>query len=87
MESKKGGNKLVKFIEVECGIGDTVYCVRDGEVLKMKVEFIYINKDGSIRYHARNNDERFNFRGKGIGRDVFFTLTDALESKWRIKHD
>lgn len=68
-----------------CHIGDTLYCLDDGHIYKVKVRSMRIHEDGvTILYHFN----KFGYcEGSGVfGKTLFLTKEDA-EEKRRENHE
>ena len=76
---------MTKYVEVAFVPGDQIYVIRDGAILEMEIEYVYIGR--KKRYHAKSEDASFNFRDPGVGRDVFYTKEAAEEALAFAKED
>ena len=78
---------MKKTIEVDVNVGDIVWVIKDGKMHMMMVDYIYINRSGRNRYHARNSETKVNFRGAGIGRDVFERYDEAVTALRKMEQE
>lgn len=69
-----------RIVRLRAGIGDVVYAIIDGKVVPMQIQYLYINSNGRVRYHAAEAVLEKNFRDPAFGRDVF-TTREAAERK------
>lgn len=69
-----------RLVRLRAGIGDVVYAIIDGKVVPMQIQYLYINSNGRVRYHAAEAVLEKNFRDPAFGRDVF-TSREAAERK------
>jgi len=74
------------LIELPCKVGDTVYAIADGKILKCTVTEICINRDGiSYVQLFSENDRLANFKYDYFCETVFLTEPAAREALEGVK--
>lgn len=76
-----------RFIKLPCEVGDTIYGISMGKIIKLTVNEIsifYMKGEKIINVKCQNNDEFRNYVEKEFGINVFLTKAEA-EAKLELR--